>query len=84
MKNLNMLIWMTQLGLSIVLPPVCFILIALWLQNQFDFGQWVLWIGIILGIYTAIQGLRGSLKAMEQMSKDKSEEKPKASFNDHD
>ena len=84
MKNLNMLIWMTQLGLSIVLPPVCFILLALWLRDQYGWGQWVLWAGIALGIYTAIQGFRGSLKAMEQMSGDKAEDKPQTAYNDHE
>ena len=84
MKNLNMLIWMTQLGLSVALPPVCFVLIAVWLQDQYGWGQWVLWVGIALGIYTAVQGLRGTLKAMEHMSKDKSEETSKTAYNDHE
>lgn len=84
MKNLNMLIWMTQLGLSVVLPPVCFVLVAVWLQDQYGWGQWVLWVGIALGIYTAVQGLRGTLKAMEHMAKDKSEETSKTAYNDHE
>lgn len=83
MKNLKMLVWLTQLGLSIALPPLGFILLAVWLQDRFCLGNWVLWAGIVLGVVCAIDGLRISLRAMEQMSKDKKEQKPPASFNDH-
>ena len=83
MKNLNLLVWLTQLGLSVALPPLGFILLAVWLQNRFDWGSWVLWVAIILGIICAADGLRVSLRAMEKMSKDKKEDNPPVSFNDH-
>ncbi|MBQ8359741.1 MAG: AtpZ/AtpI family protein [Oscillospiraceae bacterium] len=82
-KNLNLLVWLTQLGLSVALPPVGFILFAVWLRNRFNLGEWILWIGILLGIVCAIDGLRMSLKAMKAMCDDKREEPP-VSFNDHD
>ena len=41
MKNMSMLVWFTQLGLSVVLPPVGFILFAVWLQDAFGWGSWV-------------------------------------------
>lgn len=84
MKKMNLLIWLTQLGLSVVLPLGGFILLALWLQKQFAWGDWVIIVGVVLGIICAVDGLRVSLKAMERMSKDKKEEKPPVSFNDHD
>ena len=84
MKKMNLLIWLTQLGLSVVLPLGGFILLALWLQKQFAWGDWVIIVGGVLGIICAVDGLRVSLKAMERMSKDKKEEKPPVSFNDHD
>ncbi len=85
MKNLNMLVWLTQLGLSVAGPLVGFILLALWLRQRFDLGVWVLVIGIVLGISGAIDGFRVSIKAMEQMSKDKpsKSDPPPVSFNDH-
>ena len=61
-----------------------FILLALWLQKQFAWGDWVIVAGVVLGIICAVDGLRVSLKAMERMSKDKKEEEPPVSFNDHD
>ncbi len=83
MKNVNLLVWLTQLGLSVALPPLVFILLAVWLRNRFDWGGWILWAGIILGVVCAIDGLRVSLRAMEHMAKDKKEQEPPVSFNDH-
>lgn len=84
MKNLNLLVWFTQLGLSVVLPPVGFIMLALWLRDSCHWGGWVLWVGIFLGVVGAIDGLRTSLRAMEQMSRNKEEADKPVSFNEHD
>ena len=85
MKNLNMLVWLTQLGLSIAGPLAGFILLAAWLRQRFDLGVWVLILGIFLGISGAVDGFRVSMKAMEQMGKEKPGEQapPPVSFNDH-
>lgn len=84
-KEFNMLIWMTQLGISVAVPLALCILGAVWLRNRFDLGPWVLILGICLGFYLAVDGLRTSLKAMDRMhrtgSRDK--EEPPMSFNDH-
>jgi hypothetical protein len=85
MKDLSLLVWLTQLGLSVALPFGGFILLALWLQSEWGWGQWVLWVGIVLGIICAIDGFRSSIKAMERLSKRKDDPEPPAvSFNDHD
>lgn len=85
MKNLNMLVWLTQLGLSVAGPLAGFILLAVWLRERFDLGIWVLILGLVLGISGAIDGFRVSMKAMDQMSKSNSGEAdpPPVSFNDH-
>ena len=84
MKNLNLLVWFTQLGLSVALPPVFFIFLALWLRDSCNWGGWVLWVGVVLGVICAIDGLRTSLKAMERMSGNKKEDTPPVSFNEHE
>lgn len=83
MKNVSMLVWFTQLGLSVALPPAGFILLAIWLRDSCNWGGWVLWVGIALGVICAFDGLRTSLRAMERMSRKDKEEKP-VSFNEHD
>ena len=84
MKNLSMLVWFTQLGLSVALPPTGFIFLAAWLRRSYGWGSWVLWLGIVLGVVCAIEGLVNSLKAMHRMSEEKKTEKPPVSFNEHD
>lgn len=86
MKNLHLLIWLTQLGLSTAGPLVCFAWLAVWLRNRYDLGLWVVLLGIGLGIYGAVDGLRSSLRTLEKLSRkeQKSEDKPSLSYNDHD
>lgn len=84
MKDLNLLIWLSQLGLSVALPLGGCILVAVWLYHQFHFGVWVIIVGVILGLICAVDGLRTSLKAMERFSEDKKKEDPPISYNDHD
>ena len=85
MKDMTLLVWLTQLGLSTALPLAGFIFLALWLRNRFGWGDWVLWVGIVLGIISAIDGFRNSLKAMERLGKrSRKETPPPVSFNDHD
>jgi len=84
MKNIGLLVWLTQLGLSVAIPPAAFIFLAVWLRNRFEMGAWVIVAGVLVGIICAVDGLRVSLKAMERMTKDDKKEKPPLSFNDHD
>ena len=85
MKDLNLLVWLTQLGLSVVAPFAGAILLALWLQSRFGWGDWVRWVGIVFGAVSAIDGFRSSIKAMERLSKRKRDDAPPpVSFNDHD
>ena len=81
MRTMRELIWLTQLGLSIV-----------WLRNRFDLGNWVIFLGIALGFAGA--GSAGvafarDVKFLNQpppgASKEKQkEENPPLSFNEHD
>lgn len=84
MKDLSLLVWLTQLGFSVVFPLAGFVLLAVWLRDHLGWGSWVLWVGLILGLYCAIQGFRSSIKAMQNLAKDpKSPKKPPVSFNEH-
>ena len=85
MKHMNLLIWVTQLGISVAAPLGGFIWLGIYLHNRFQWGVWVVLAGIFLGVVCAIDGLRVSLKAMERMAKDKNDaEPPPVSFNDHE
>ena len=89
MKDLNMLVWLTQLGLSVAMPLGGFTLLGLWLRNRFNLGVWIVLAGCAVGMICAIDGLRYSLKAMETLNRGRGAKKekplpPSVSFNDHD
>ena len=84
MKDVKLLVWLTQLGISVAAPLGGFIWLGVWLRQRFDLGIWVVLAGIFLGIVSAVDGLRVSLKAMERLSKDKKQDPPPVSFNNHE
>lgn len=84
MKDLSLLVWLSQLGLSVALPLAGFILLGVWLHESCGWGIWTVWVGIALGVWCAIAGFRGAIRSMELMAKDKKKrEPPPVSFNDH-
>lgn len=84
MKDFGLLIWLTQLGLSVAIPLAGFTLIGAWLHVSAGFGRWTIWCGLILGLISAVSGLRDSLNAMERIAKDrKKQDPPPVAFNDH-
>lgn len=84
MKGWNLLVWLTQLGISVAVPMGGFVILAVWLNRQHGWGSWVIVAGVLLGVICAVNGLRQSLRTMEFMAKDKKTEKPPVSFNNHD
>ena len=84
MKELNLLAWLGQLGLTVAVPPTVFLLLAIWLQNRFALGQWVLWVAIVLGIYSAITGFVSSLRTLSRMTRTEEPDTQTVSFNEHD
>lgn len=84
MKVLRSLVWVTQLGLSIVTPLVVFVLLAVWLHNRFSWGNWVIWVGVVLGILGTVGALQSSLRTLSRMDDDKNDHNQSCSFNDHD
>ena len=85
MKDLSLLVFLTQLGLSVALPLAGFVLLGVWLHQSLGWGVWTVWAGIVIGFACAIEGLRSTRKAMAMMAKDKkSKQNPGVSFNNHD
>lgn len=50
MKGLS---WLTQLGFSLVCPPLLCVFVALKLQERFGLGNWVMIVAILVGILSA-------------------------------
>ena len=83
MKQLHLLVWITQLGLSTATPLAGFILLAVWLRDRFRWGTWVIWLGIGLGMYVAITGFLNCLKTLKRLT-DQEKKDPPVAFNEHD
>ena len=83
MKDLHLLIWMTQLGVSVAIPPVLLILITQWLRDRWGLGDWIIGVGIALGTVQAFISLRKCLKAMAQSASTSADDPPASFCNDH-
>ena len=87
-KEMNMLIWLTQLGVSVAAPLAGFSLLGLWLRSRFGLGLWAMLVCIALGLAGAVTGLRSSLKMMERMDENlcakKKRTPPPVSYNEHE
>ncbi len=53
----------TQLGLSLVTPPLLLLLGALWLQSRFGIGDWILLCAILAGIISGVCAAYNLLRA---------------------
>ena len=84
MKDLRMLVWLTQVGISVAAPPVVFLLLALWLRSRFALGAWCILAALALGMICAVSGLRQTLMLMEKMHRQNHRDDPPVpGFNEH-
>lgn len=84
MKNISLIVWITQLGLGVAVPLAGFVLLGVWLNSSLGWGQWTVYVGIAFGLYCAIHSLATSLKTMKQLSEPSEEKKENVTFNDHE
>lgn len=83
MKDAKLLVWLSQVALSTVAPLGGFIWLAVWLHKRFQWGTWVILVGIVLGLICAVEGFISAIKAADRMRQEKSDP-PKVSFNEHE
>ncbi len=84
MKILNLLMWVGQFGFSVIFPTVFFLYLAVWLQNKFGLGSWILIFLGILGVLTSVSTTRSCLRSMYKAAEEVSgKTDPPVSFNDH-
>ena len=84
MKLLSLLLWVTQFGLSALFPLCFFLLLAVWLQNKFGLGMWVILLLGILGVLVTVSTVKANWKAMRKAADEAADRKePPIAFNDH-
>lgn len=84
MKILELILWVTQFGLSVMLPPCFFLFLAHWLQSAHGWGIWTSWAGGILGLLISVSTARANWKAMKKAAGVDSGKDSPMSFNSHD
>lgn len=84
MKFFKDLIWITQLGLSIVVPLFLFTQGSVWLRNRFDLGVWIVILGLVLGLYSAFSAARVFARIYLPKEKDEKKDVSPISFHEHD
>ena len=89
MKELTLLTWLTQLGLSVALPLAGLVWLSVWLQGKYNLGKWMVIVGIVLGLYVAAYNGWHCLKDLNKLqknwnSKDKEKQSNAVFYNDHD
>lgn len=66
MQFLSMLTWVTQLGISVIVPPIALLFLANWLQEKYGLGAWIsvalFVLGLLVSFSTARSGIRTILK----------------------
>lgn len=84
MKFLSLLMWVGQFGFSVLFPTVVFLMLAVWLQNRWGLGTWVLLVCGILGLMTSVSTTKACLRSLKKAADDASDRKePPIAFNDH-
>jgi len=84
MKLLNLLMWVGQFGFSIIFPTLFFLLLAVWLQQKFSLGMWIVVVLGILGVLTTISTTKSCLRSLRKAAEEASDRKePPISFNNH-
>ncbi|MGM9590443.1 MAG: AtpZ/AtpI family protein [Faecousia sp.] len=85
MKFLNLLLWVTQLGFSILFPLCFFLYLGYWLQNKFSLGLWVIILLGILGLLTSVSTVKSCLRSLLKAADEASPQRDTPiAFNNHD
>ena len=64
----------SQFGISTIAPMLLCIFAAIWLKNRFGLGDYVVLIGIILGIGSGFMSMIKMIRQMSELSKKEDED----------
>ncbi len=71
----------TQLGLTLVTPPLLLVLGAQWLMRRFALGDWLLLAAIVVGVLSGLSGALSLIRA--ELARDRRAEKKRDSRPPH-
>ncbi len=83
MDAMENLVWLTQLGVSVLVPPVCLTWLCSWLVNTKGAPLWLYAVFIPLGLACGGMSFWNFCKMVLQKAKRHKEEKQQFYFNKH-
>ena len=85
MKYLSLILWLTQFGISAVVPLCLCLWLGTWLQETFQLGWWVLLLCGVFGLLISVRTVVSCLHAMRNEAESLGTGKETGvSFNDHE
>ena len=82
LRILRTLSLLTQLGVSLVAPPLLLCLLALQLQERFGWGTWAFPAAIVIGLISAFCGVLRLIRSVLRQN-EKEDDTPPVSFDQH-
>ena len=84
MKILNLLLWVTQFGFSIMFPLCFFLWLGSWLQAKFSLGIWIVIVFGVLGLLTTVSTVKSCMRSLLKAANEASPQKEAPiAFNKH-
>lgn len=84
MKFLSLIMWVGQFGFSVLFPTCFFLMVAVWLQQKFSLGIWIVAVLGIIGLLTSFSTAKSCLQSiLKEMERGSDKKDPPPAFNDH-
>ncbi|MGM9551466.1 MAG: AtpZ/AtpI family protein [Clostridia bacterium] len=77
-KHMRAAAWITQFGLSMVSPIILCVIFALWINNTFNTGTWVVIVGMLLGVAASFTTMASFIKTVKKEMEDKEDDKKRS------
>lgn len=53
LKSLRLLGYLTQFGLSVIMPPLILVFLGVWLTDRYSIGAWLIVVLLLLGLVSS-------------------------------
>ena len=70
LKSLRLLGYLTQFGLSVILPPLILVFLGVWLCDRYSIGPWLIVVLLLLGLVSSGCSFYRFFKAFVRETKD--------------
>ena len=59
----------TQFGISTITPMLLCVFVSLWLQSRFGLGDWVVLVGVLMGVGSGFMSMMKMIRQMSELSR---------------